>query len=195
MEIKELINGCRKWHKKAQNELYDKYAPKLYAVSLRYVADSDLARDVLQEALIKIYKNIGTFSLTDDKAFYCWMHRITVNTALNHLRKNLKNKFNTEIQNFENEIPNDTFEESFSVYDEIIACIGSRTLFTMVGELPDGYRTVFNLYVVEGFSHKEIAAQLDITINTSKTQLFKARKMLMSKINGIVKNNTLKEVV
>jgi len=195
MEIKELINGCRKWHKKAQNELYDKYAPKLYAVSLRYVADSDLARDVLQEALIKIYKNIGTFSLTDDKAFYCWMHRITVNTALNHLRKDMKNKLNAEIQDFQNEIPIDTFEESFSVYDEIIACIGSRTLFTMVGELPDGYRTVFNLYVMEGFSHKEIAEQLDITINTSKTQLFKARKMLMSKINGMVKNNTLKEVV
>ncbi|HNZ41866.1 MAG TPA: sigma-70 family RNA polymerase sigma factor [Bacteroidales bacterium] len=195
MEIIELIDGCRKWHKKAQNELYDKYAPRLFAVSLRYVADRDLARDVLQEALIKIYKNIGSFTLTDDKAFYCWMHRITVNTALNHLRKDLKNKLNTEIQNFENEISNDTYEESFSVYDEIIACIGSRALFTMVGELPDGYRTVFNLYVVEGFSHKEIAEQLDITINTSKTQLFKARKMLMSKINGIVKNNTLKEVV
>ncbi|HOY32770.1 MAG TPA: RNA polymerase sigma factor [Bacteroidales bacterium] len=195
MDTKELICRCQKWQKKAQNELYDSYAPRLYAVCMRYMADRDDAKDVLQESLIKIFKNIGSFTHTEEKAFYAWMIRITVNTALNAIRSNTKFKMNTDIEEIENN-PADNKNEDFSVYDEIIECIGSPKLFDLIKDLPDGYRTVFNLYVVENFSHKEISEQLDISVNTSKTQLFKARKMLLSKLNQIIDHKILlKEVV
>lgn len=195
MEIQELINGCKKWNKKAQNELYDTYAPRLFAVCLRYMPDRDNASDVLQESMIKIYKNIGSFSHSDGNAFYSWMKRITVNTALNYIRDNIKNKLNTDINYFENELTDEN-NVDFSQYDDMIDYIGSRKLFNMIQELPDGYRTVFNLFVVEDYNHKEIAEQLDITVNTSKTQLFKARKMLMSKIVKIMdRNMIIKEVI
>ncbi|HNW89348.1 MAG TPA: sigma-70 family RNA polymerase sigma factor [Bacteroidales bacterium] len=194
MEIAELIDGCKKWHKKAQNELYDKYAGRLFAVCLRYISNRNDAEDVLQESLVKIYKNIDSFSYTEDKAFYYWMNRIVVNTALNHIRKNLKNKFDTDINQVENEFSGPD-NAAFSQYDEIIEYIGSQKLFQIVQELPDGYRTVFNLYVVENYSHKEISEQLDISVNTSKTQLLRARKMLSSKISKIIDKNIFKEVV
>jgi len=195
MEIQELINGCKKWNKKAQNELYDTYAPRLFAVCMRYMPDRDNAKDVLQESMIKIYKNIGSFTHSDANAFYCWLKRITVNTALNYIRDNIKNKLNTDINYFENEFTDEN-NVDFSQYDDMIEYIGSRKLFQMIQELPDGYRTVFNLYVVEDYNHKEIAEQLDITVNTSKTQLFKARKMLMSKIYKIMDRTIIiKEVI
>lgn len=194
MEITELIDGCKKWHKKAQNELYDKYAGRLFAVCMRYMSNRNDAEDVLQESLVKIYKNIDSFSYTEEKAFYYWMNRIAVNTALNHIRKNLKNKFDTDINQVENEFA-DHNNADFSQYDEIIEYIGSQKLFNIVQELPDGYRTVFNLYVVENYSHKEISEQLDISVNTSKTQLLRARKMLSSKINKIIDKKIFKEVV
>jgi RNA polymerase sigma-70 factor, ECF subfamily len=195
MEIQELINGCKNWNKKAQNELYDTYAPRLFAVCMRYMPDRDNASDVLQESMIKIYKNISSFSHSDSKAFYSWMKRITVNTALNYIRDNIKNTLNTDINYFENEFTDEN-NVDFAQYDDMIEYIGSRKLFQMIQELPDGYRTVFNLYVVEDYNHKEIAEQLDITVNTSKTQLFKARKMLMSKIYKIMeKNIIIKEVI
>jgi len=194
MEIIELIEGCKKWHKKAQNELYDTYAPRLFALCLRYMADHDDAKDVLQESLIKIFKNIDSFNHTDGNSFYAWMKRITVNTALNYIRDNLKNKLSADVANYENEFAvDDNFD--FSQYDIIIECIGTQRLFQLIQDLPAGYRTVFNLYVIENYSHKEISEQLDITINTSKTQLFKARKMLLSKISEIIDKNVYKVVV
>lgn len=195
MEIQELINGCKHWNKKAQNELYDTYAPRLFAVCMRYFPDRDNACDVLQESMIKIYKNIGSFSHLDDHAFYFWMKRITVNTALNYIRDNIKSKLNTDIEHFENEFTDEN-NADFSQYDDMIEYIGSQKLFNLIQELPVGYRTVFNLFVVEDFNHKEIAEQLDITVNTSKTQLFKARKMLMSKICKIMdRTSVIKEVI
>jgi RNA polymerase sigma-70 factor, ECF subfamily len=194
MDTKDLIIGCKKWHKKAQNELYDKYASRLFAVCMRYMADRDYAEDVLQDSMIKIFKNIGSFTYSDDQAFYCWMNRITVNTALNYIRSNIKSKLTADIKNIENDLA-DPGNDDFSQYDEIIEYLGSQRLFNIIQELPAGYRTVFNLYVVENYSHKEISEQLDITVNTSKTQLFKARKMLLSKIKGIIDKNIIKEVV
>jgi len=195
MEIQELINGCKNWNKKAQNELYETYASRLFAVCLRYIPDRDNACDVLQESMIKIYKNIGSFSHSDDDVFYFWMKRITVNTALNYIRDNIKNKLNTDIEHVENEFTDEN-NAGFSQYDDMIEFIGSQKLFNLIQELPVGYRTVFNLYVVEDFNHKEIAEQLDITVNTSKTQLFKARKMLISRICEIMdRTSIIKEVI
>lgn len=194
MDIKELIDGCTKWHKKAQNELYDKYAPRLYAVCLRYIVNRNDAQDILQEAMMKIFKNINTFTYSDEIGFYAWINKITVNTALNHIRKNVKDKLTSDILNFENEFLDDN-DADFSIYDDMIENIGSQRLLNIIQELPDGYRTVFNLYVVENYTHKEISEQLDITVNTSKTQLHKARKMLISKINKITDKNIIKEVV
>jgi RNA polymerase sigma-70 factor, ECF subfamily len=124
-----------------------------------------------------------------------WMHKITVNTALNYIRDNLKNSLSMDIGDLSADISDITHEESFSFFDKLFELVDTEKLIQYIQDLPPGYRTVFNLYAIENLSHKEIAEELDISVSTSKTQLFKARKILAQKINETIESKKIKMVI
>ncbi len=168
-----IIRGCRKGKAKAQKELYDLYASAMLGICLRYVKNKAEAEDVLQDGFVKVFKSIGSYS--GDGSLSGWIYRIMVNTALNYLRSKKKIQFveyNGNIQ--------DSGED---VYAEPV--FSRQQFMDAIQSLPDGYRTVFNLYVLEGYKHREIAEILDVSVNTSKTQLAKAREMLRKKLTAI----------
>lgn len=195
MTIKELIAGCTKAHKSAQNFLYEKYSARLYGVCLRYAGNKMESQDILQEAMIKIFKNIYKLNCEEEMPFYFWMQKITVNTALNYLRDNLKYSQALDVDDQESYTEESPVDESASIYDHLLDLIDSRKLLCFIQELPCGYRTVFNLYAIENYSHKEIAEKLNISVSTSKTQLFKAKKMLGNRIMKTIESNKIKMVI
>ena len=152
--------------------LYDRYASWLFAICLRYTGNREDAQDVLQEGFIKIMKGIRHFKPTGNIKF--WMRRIMVNTALNYIRDHKKEQIFTELDPGTQMIP----EEEGNQEPEI----SNDKLMEFIGALPSGYRLIFNLYVMEDYSHKEIAEMLGISENTSRTQLLKARACLKKKI-------------
>lgn len=172
----KLINACIKNERKAQKKLYDMYAPVLLGLCCRYTQDRSEAEDVLQEAFIKIYKNLDQFA--DKGSFEGWLKRIVVNTAITHYRKNQKHAFQEDISEIqESRISGDSFIESEFTRDE---------LMTVINSLPRGYKMVFNLYAIEGYKHKEIAEMINIDINTSKSQYSRARKLIQEKLEKLV---------
>ena len=144
--------------------------------------------------MIKIFRNISSVKYTTEESFLSWMKRITVNTALNHIRDNFKNNKTESLLDIEYESISEQ-EEGFSEYDDLLENISKESLFKMIQDLPDGYRTIFNLYAIENYSHKEIAEQFDISVSTSKTQLFKARRILTAKINEILEKKLIMKVI
>lgn len=178
-ELRDIIEGCKRNERKSQDLLYSKYSAMLFGVSLRYTNCRDDAEDVLQEGFVKIFKNIGMYSM--DKSFEGWIRRIVINTAITHYRKNLKHAYQDDVTGPAVErAEGEQYHESEYTKEELLNAINA---------LPHGYRTVFNMYVIEGYKHKEIAENLDIDINTSKSQLSRAKKYLqrelleMSKVN------------
>ena len=158
----------------------------MLSVCMRYAQNRDEAEDILQEAFIKIFQNIATFR--GEGSFEGWMKRIMINHALNHYRKNKKMPFHQDIDEInEQEILN---KEDFSRHHELVS---ADILLSLIQMLPHGYRMVFNLYVFEEYSHKEIGKELSISENTSKTQLLKARRMLRRKLAelNLMKNISL----
>lgn len=194
MTISELIEGCAKGRKSAQDLLYRQYSSRLYGVCLRYAGNRTEAQDVLQDSLVKIYKNIHKFRNVDEKPFYVWMHKITVNTALNYIRDNMMNNRMLDIDQTENDFLEE-IEENYSPYDHLPEMIDTSKLLSFIQEMPCGYRTVFNLYAIENYSHKEIAEELHISVSTSKTQLFKAKKILAQRINETIEVEKIKMVI
>lgn len=169
--------------------LFDKYAPMLRGVCLRYVRNDADADDLLQEGFIKILDNIKNYVETG--SLKAWMKRIMVNQALNFLKKKKQLDF---CQLNENE----DFDEDEQDYNQdktenklIEANIGPGEILKLIKSLPDGYQMVLNLYVIDGFSHKEIAGQLNISVGTSKSQLSRARKTLLEKANELILKNTI----
>lgn len=168
---KELIRKSLEGDARAQKALYDSLAPKMMAVCLRYMGDRETATDVLQDGFIQLFGKLDTYSA--EGAFEGWARRIFVNTALMSLRKNDALKGSSDIE-----------EARFvqSSEETAVEKIGYKELMALVMSLPAGFRTVFNLYVIEGLSHKEIAEQLGISEATSRSQLQRARMMLQKKI-------------
>ena len=167
----EIIAGCLQKKRKAQRALYDQYHPVLLGICLRYAKSRAEAEDVLLMALTRIYKKIDTYN--GDGSFEGWMKRVVVNIAIDNYRKNFKHYFHDDLEDIpQGNLGFHIIPDSFSVKD----------ILKTVQELPDGYRVVFNLFAIEGYSHKEIAKQLGITESTSKTQLLKARKKLQQKL-------------
>ncbi|MGB0932097.1 MAG: RNA polymerase sigma factor [Chitinophagales bacterium] len=168
MTEKQLITACKKGNRKAQRVLYERYAAKMFGVCRRYVHNEVDVEDTLLNAFYKIFANIHTFQ--NKGSFEGWIRRIVVNEALMFLRK--KKRVSTlyvELSDREVEVPTAAkAQEDLQEAD----------ILKLLDELPDGYRTIFNLYVIEGYKHREIAEMLNISINTSKSQLIKARKML-----------------
>lgn len=166
MTEKELILACRKQNRKAQKMLYERYSPAMFGVCRRYVKAREAAEDVLVEGFFKVLTKIGQYS--GEGSFEGWIRRIIVNEALMHIRKNQKHKPTIEINN------NLDRPTKITIQDEMQA----NDILGLMNKLPTGYRTVFNLYVIEGYKHREIADILDISINTSKSQLILAKKRM-----------------
>lgn len=170
MTDKELIEGCLRKDPHAQKALFVRYAGTMMAVCIRYARHRLEAEDILQEAFIRVYDNLDRFQFKG--AFEGWIRRIVINTALkNYQRK----QYSQEQIGLEN-LP-ETSSEPVAY-----AQLGEAELLDMITRLPEGYRLVFNLYAIEGYSHKEIADMLGIQESTSRTQLLKARKLLQSQI-------------
>jgi RNA polymerase sigma factor (sigma-70 family) len=168
----ELIRGCAKNDRTSQKKLFDTYAGKFMAIAKRYMKEDMLAEDVLMEGFYKIYSNIKSFK--GDGSFEGWMRRIFVNTAIEHYRK--KNQLYAISENQEENISN----QELSALDALEA----DDIIRLISELPNGYRTVFNLFAVEGYSHKEIATMMNISEGTSKSQYARAKAWLQEKIGN-----------
>lgn len=167
---KEMIAGCIKGNVRCEKQLYDTYSDKMFAVCVRYTGDYHLAEDVLQEGLVKVFKNIHLFRF--EGSFEGWIRKIIVNTAVRMIQSKFAiSPLESVGEHKETEMDN-----------QILSELSAKELMKIIEELPLGYRTVFNLYVFEQYSHKEIAEQLNITEGTSKSQLAKARKILQEKV-------------
>lgn len=166
----ELIKGCIRNDSRCQRILFEQYAGKMMAVCLRYAHDQMEAEDMLQDGFIRVFSNIHQFKF--EGSFEGWIRRVVVNAALKRLQKR-KIHFQ-EITDRNEDAPRmDPY-----VYNHL----GEVELMQLIQQLPDGYRTVFNLNVIEGYSHEEIAEMLGIQAGTSRSQLVKARKMLQQQI-------------
>ncbi len=177
----EIIRLCQRKNAKAQKILYDRYYRVLLGICMRYAKSIDEAEDTLQTGMLRIFKKINTYE--GKGSFEGWMKRIMVNIAIDNFRKSNKHYFHEDIE----EVNGQPF-----VAAEIPSELNSRDLLKMVQKLPDGYRIVFNMFAIEGYSHKEIANKLGISENTSKTQLKKARnslKKMLYKINYVYEDN------
>ena len=170
-----LIENCISGNRKSQKELYDMYAPKMFAICLRYTKNQMDAEDTLQEGFVKLYNNLHRFR--GEGSFDGWVRRIFVNTAIEHIRK--KNLNITNGEGLENSIADKHKSALDNLYEKDIIKTSMK--------LSEGYRTVFNLYAVEGFSHKEIANHLGITESTSKSQFSRAKAILRNVINNKAK--------
>ncbi len=176
-ELAELIEGCKRGERSAQKRIFEMYQPQLMGTCLRYTKDKERAKDILQDAFIKIFANIAKFE--DTGSFEGWMRRVVVNTAIDHLRK----KKNDHVFLGEDSSPEDHRDEQLDEEanvkeEEAFKQAKAKEIVEALQELSPAYRTVFNLYVVENYSHKEIAEMLDINIGTSKSNLAKAKKNL-----------------
>ena len=167
----ELIQKCCDGNRTAYRELYDQYAGELLAVAMRYMKTKQEAEDVLQDAFIKVFKNLASFD--QRAALKTWLTRIVINTALNMLRKDHQN-YNWDIT--------DVKDQSIEILP--LHQFQFVELISFIQQLPSGCRAVFNLYVLEAYSHKEIAGMLKISQGTSKSQYHRA-KMLMQDIISI----------
>ncbi|MCX6268740.1 MAG: RNA polymerase sigma factor [Bacteroidetes bacterium] len=170
-----IIEGCVAGKRSAQSALYRKFSAVMLAICMRYAQNRDEAEDILQEAFLKIFQNIDSYR--KEGSFEGWMKRIMINHALNYYRKNRKLPFLEDIESI-----NETEIMEKDDQPAIHAPLSAEKITVLIQMLPPGYRMVFNMYVFEEYSHKEIAMELGISENTSKTQLLKARRMLKKKI-------------
>ena len=166
----DLIQGCLENDRRMQQELYNRFSGKMYGVCLRYAGNADDAQDILQDGFVKVFRKLDSFR--KEGSFEGWVRRIFVNTAIEHFRR--KNYMQPVTEREESTIE----AKTLSALDGM----NEKDILKLVQELSPGYRTVFNLYVVEGYTHKEIAAMLDITEGTSKSQLSRAKVILQDMI-------------
>jgi RNA polymerase sigma factor (sigma-70 family) len=166
----ELIKGCLRREPTAQQQLFDLHSSKMYALCYRYVRHAMEAEDILVTAFTKVFDRIGQFK--GEGSFEGWIRRIMVNEALTYLRKSRAMYLETDLEQADRE-PD---------YDKLSDHLEAEDLMKMIQELPAGYRVVFNMYAIDGYSHKEIAEQLGISENTSKSQLSRARVYLQKKL-------------
>ena len=167
----DLIAGCIAGDRKMQEELYNRFAPKMYAVCLRYANNSEDAQDLLQEGFIKVYKNLHRFRA--EGSFEGWIRRVFINSSIEHYRRKSA-KLATVSDKEESTIE----DNDISALDNL----AEKDIINLIQDLSPGYRTVFNLYVVEGYSHKEIGELLNISEGTSKSQLARAKAILQKKV-------------
>lgn len=170
----KLIDQCIQGDRSAQKALYDRLSALMYSVCIRYVGDRSVAQDILQEGFITLFSKLESFR--GNGSFEGWARKIFVNTALMYLRKKDAIRMSEDI---------DSARNMASGMASQVESIGYKELMRLITTLPTGFRTVFNMYVVEGYSHKEIAEMLNISETTSRTQLSRARLWLQSRIKEL----------
>ncbi len=176
MNESQLIEGCRKGDRLAQKALYEQYSRKMMGVCLRYVNDQEMARDLLQEGFVRVFTAIDSYSGVG--SFEGWMRKIFVNGALEYLRRSDVLRESTDL---------DSTAELAQPDNSIISELSAKELMEMIQELATGFRTVFNLYAIEGYSHREIAEMLNISESTSRSQYVRAKQLLQKRINALYK--------
>jgi len=167
MEIATLVKEARQGSTAAQKCLFDQLSDKMLVLCRRYVKSREDAEEILLDGFCKFFKNLDSFHYEGEPAFYAWLKRIMINECLMFLRK--KNIFNMVVE---------TAAEEMALEEDALNYLSAAEIFGLVVQLPVGYRTVFNLYAVEGMTHGEIAALMGISEGTSKSQLSKARSLL-----------------
>lgn len=173
---RELIDGCRRNDRRAQKQLYDLYAPRMLAVCMRYTGSRENAKDVMQEGFLTVFDKIGTYK--GQGSFEGWMRRVFANQSLMYIRKNDALKYADEIES----VP-----ESGLGLDsgDPLGTLNAKELMELISAMPAGFRSVFNLYVLEGYSHQEIAEALGITEGSSRSQLSRGRIWLQERIKKL----------
>ncbi|MDR1155431.1 MAG: sigma-70 family RNA polymerase sigma factor [Bacteroidales bacterium] len=172
MEERQLIEGCVRGESWAQKTVYELHAPAMMSVCQRYVCDRETARDLLHDGFVKLFTKIHTYSGAG--SFNGWMRRIFVTTALEHLRRNDVLRNSVDIGEFDGPVA----EPDVSLFEHL----SSSDLLACIASLPDGYRTVFNMHAIEGYSHVEIARELDVSESTSRSQYARARQLLQKTV-------------
>jgi len=169
--LETLIIKCIREDEIAQRRLYSRFAPLLFGICMRFAKNRQEAEDILQEGFIKIFKNLKTFR--NEGVLEAWMRRVIINTAINLYKKKIPNFQDIDFERWKNR----------GVKNDAIDNLSHAEIMKFIQELPHGYRVVFNMNVIEGYTHKEISEKLNISVNTSKSQLSRARKVLQNKIS------------
>lgn len=166
-----LVQECLEGKSRAQKALFEKFAPKMLAVCYRYMKDKEESEDALQISMVKVYQKLADFK--QEGALEGWIRRIVVNTCLDQLRRGQKHAFDYSL---------DEVSYKVEIKEEVLSNIHATELLSLISSMPPGYRVVFNMFAIEGFSHQEIANQLKITESTSKSQYLRARAFLRQRI-------------
>ena len=172
LDENNLINQVLAGNRQAERDLYDMYKQYWFRLCLRYGRNRSEAEDILQEGLLYIFRDLKQFDSNRGK-FKSWSGRVLVNAALRYLKKHQWQQSFVDLEMVTAEA---------TVSDDVLARISAKELTQLIQQLPSGYRVVFNMYVIEGYSHNEIAEKLNISVSTSKTQLFKAKRALKEKL-------------
>jgi len=172
-EVRKLIKQCIKEDRKSQKLLYEHFYGKMVAVCMRYATDYNEAQDILHEGFIKVFAKLKSFK--NEGSFEGWIRRIIVNSAIDHIRTKKKLTFDSEEKSI---IDNIKDEDEVLIEQEHLVKIKAELIIELIQELSPAYKTVFNLYVLEGYSHKQVASSLGISEGTSKSNLAKAKKKL-----------------
>ena len=176
MDDVTLIKECSLGNAKAQRALFDKFAPKMLAVCMRYLKNIDEAEDALQDGFVKVFQKIPEFKM--EGSLEGWIRRIMVNNSLDAIRRNKKQLLEDDV---------DSVQHKVSFTDFHFDDMDLQYLMKIIQSLPDGYRVVFNMFAIEGYSHKEIAETLGVSENTSKSQYSRARALLRDKLEQVKK--------
>lgn len=180
MEELQLIEGCKKQERRSQQIVYERYGRVMYGICLRYSSDAESAQDLLHDGFIKVFTHMVSYE--GKGSFEGWMKRIFINLALETIRKDkIKKQYSEDIENLTD--TDDIRDDSNDDIDKI----SESELMKMVQELPQGYRSVFNLYAIEEYSHKEISEALGIAEGTSRSQYIRARLLLQEKVKAYLK--------
>jgi RNA polymerase sigma factor (sigma-70 family) len=171
MTEQQILNGCKKQDRKCQQHAFDVWSEAMMTVCLRYVKNAADAEEVMLTGFLKFFRSVHTVQLREHGSLFGWLKKITVNECLQFLRTKQHLTIVEETQ-----------AVGFNTNDSVLADLHAEAILQLILELPTGYRTVFNLYVIEGYSHQEIAQLLNISEPTSKSQLFKAKMMLQKKL-------------
>lgn len=167
LNTKELIEKSRSGNRKAQKLLFDQFNIPMMGVCLRYLKNREDAEEVLIEGFYKVFKSLNSFKYENEIAFFTWMKKIMINQSLMLLRKKKEIRVLAINEEIDKEVEDSPLDQ-----------LSAHDIMHVIQQIPVGYRTVFNLYEIEGYKHHEISSMLDISIGTSKSQLFKAKKLL-----------------
>lgn len=178
MTEEEIIEGCQHGDNRSRKELYEQYSATLFALVLRYQPDRDKAQDVLHDGFISVYTHINKFSYRGEGSLKAWLSQIFVNEVLTSLRAKDILATSVDIEDVRTDFTEPDADET--------AQIPADKIYEVVSKLPDGYRTVFNLFAIEGLSHKEIGEMLNISQKTSASQFYRARTIVARELKKFI---------